>query len=122
MQNCRAYATETGQNRSSATPWIVGVAAIAAGYAGYSYLGANPGAAAAAKDKIKEVVPKAVATAYADAPKTFTGGEQGFVDLKLASVEPYSHNTKKFIFELPEKDQVSGLKVACKNSPSHDET
>ena len=113
MQNCRAYATETKPSGSSATPWIIGVAAAAAGYAGYSYLGSNPAAAAAAKDKIKETVPKALATAHADAPKTFTGGEQGFVDLKLASVEPYSHNTKKFIFDLPEKDQVSGLKVAC---------
>ena len=44
--------------------------------------------------------------------KTFTGGDQGFVDLKLKEVKPYNHNTKTFIFELPEADQVSGLGVA----------
>lgn len=47
------------------------------------------------------------------APKAFTGGEQGFVDLKLSSVENVNHNTKRFRFDLPEKDQVSGLDVAC---------
>ena len=47
------------------------------------------------------------------AKPTFTGGEQGFVSLKLANVEDVSHNTKRFRFELPEKDQVSGLHIAC---------
>jgi len=43
--------------------------------------------------------------------KTFTGGDQGFVDLKLESVENVSHNTKKLRFALPERD-VSGLSIA----------
>ncbi len=47
-------------------------------------------------------------------PKTFTGGEQGFVDLKLVEVLPYNDNTKRFKFELPEKDAVSGVTVTCK--------
>ena len=47
------------------------------------------------------------------AQKTFTGGEQGWVDLKLESVEEINHNTKKFRFALPDKDDVSGLEVAC---------
>ena len=47
------------------------------------------------------------------AKKAFTGGDQGFIDLKLKEVEKYNHNTKKLIFELPE-DSVSGLNVACK--------
>lgn len=61
--------------------------------------------------------PSADAKAGSSAPpaKAFTGGEQGFVDLKLAEVLPYNHNTKIFKFELPEKDQVSGLQVACES-------
>ena len=43
----------------------------------------------------------------------FKGGEQGFVGLQLESVEEVNHNTKKFRFALPEKDDVSGLHVAC---------
>lgn len=37
---------------------------------------------------------------------------QGFFDLKLDSVETINHNTKKFRFALPEKEQVSGLETA----------
>ncbi len=47
------------------------------------------------------------------AQKTFKGGEQGWVDLKLESVEELNHNTKKLRFALPDKDDVSGLEVAC---------
>lgn len=43
----------------------------------------------------------------------FKGGDQGFIDLKLESVEELSHNTKKFRFALPEMDDVSGLHIAC---------
>ena len=49
--------------------------------------------------------------------KAFVGGDQGFIDLKLASIEETSHNTKKFRFELPESDQVSGLPIACRTLP-----
>jgi cytochrome-b5 reductase len=77
------------------------LAAGAAGIlgAGYWFLsGGSPAAAAA--------VPKA-------APKpAFTGGDQGFVSLKLAEVENVNHNTRRFRFELPEGDNVSGLHVA----------
>lgn len=44
---------------------------------------------------------------------TFTGGEQGWVSLKLESVENLSHNVKKFRFVLPNSGDVSGLHVAC---------
>jgi cytochrome-b5 reductase len=44
--------------------------------------------------------------------KAFTGGDQGFISLKLESVENINHNTKKFRFALPEDDQVSGLHIA----------
>ncbi|KAL9050339.1 MAG: hypothetical protein Q9162_006690 [Coniocarpon cinnabarinum] len=46
------------------------------------------------------------------APKAFQGGEQGFLSLRLDSVEELSGNTKKFRFALPEPDQESGLPVA----------
>lgn len=71
----------------------------------------NPAVAEAPK-------PAADPKAAADQPakKTFTGGDQGFVDLKLKAVEKYNHNTKKLIFELPD-DQVSGLNVACTPFP-----
>ena len=42
----------------------------------------------------------------------FTGGDQGWVGLKLESVEELSHNTKKFRFALPNEDDVSGLHIA----------
>lgn len=44
--------------------------------------------------------------------KVLTGGDQGFVSLKLDNVENVNHNTKKFRFKLPEGDMVSGLEVA----------
>lgn len=48
------------------------------------------------------------------APQTaaFKGGDQGFIDLKLESVEEINHNTKKFRFALPNADDVSGLQIA----------
>lgn len=112
------YATESpAKGGSSATPWIVGAAAIGAGYAGYTYLGNKSASAStpASKDQKKDEGQKAP-TAPKDAPKAFTGGDQGFLDLKLSAVEPYNHNTKKFRFDLPEKDQVSGLHIACERS------
>jgi cytochrome-b5 reductase len=42
----------------------------------------------------------------------FTGGDQGFLSLVLDKVETVNHNTKKFMFKLPEEDMVSGLHVA----------
>jgi len=55
--------------------------------------------------KVKEAV-------GAEPKKALTGGDQGFVSLKLDEVETYNHNTKKFRFKLPEEDMVSGLQVA----------
>lgn len=46
------------------------------------------------------------------ANKVFKGGDQGWVDLKLESVEEINHNTRKFRFAFPDKDDVSGLQIA----------
>ncbi|PFH63456.1 hypothetical protein XA68_10049 [Ophiocordyceps unilateralis] len=46
------------------------------------------------------------------AKAALTGGDQGFVSLKLTDVETVNHNTKRFRFEFPEDDMTSGLHVA----------
>ena len=67
----------------------------------------SPGAPPPAHEE--QSIPGSTAT-----PSTiFKGGDQGFIPLKLESVEVLNHNTKKFRFELPEKESVSGLHVAC---------
>jgi len=45
--------------------------------------------------------------------KAFMGGEQGFLALKLDRIEEINHNTKKFIFALPDENHTSGLPIAC---------
>jgi cytochrome-b5 reductase len=73
------------------------------------------GAAAPASKEEQKNVPAKAGDQVADqpVPKAFTGGDQGFLDLKLSNVETVNHNTKRFRFELPDKDQVSGLNIAC---------
>jgi cytochrome-b5 reductase len=51
----------------------------------------------------------------APATKVFTGGEQGFVSLKLDDIEIVNHNTKKFRFSFDDLEAVSGLNIACKD-------
>ena len=84
---------------------VVGVTA-AVGYTLYNDSNAPVVAAEAATDKVK--------SASTEPLKTFTGGDQGFVDLKLSEVSDINHNVKRFRFELPDKDAVSGLTIACK--------
>lgn len=77
---------------------------------------------ASSSSKIKEPAQKAEAKikdalgaaggAEAAAKKALTGGDQGFVSLKLDDVEIVNHNTKKLRFKLPEEDMVSGLNIA----------
>ncbi|KAI9805882.1 MAG: NADH-cytochrome b5 reductase [Sarcosagium campestre] len=103
LQNSiRRYATETPKKSSNGI--LYAGAAAAAGFGVYYYLSnqgtAGAGAAAAAAKQVGE------------AKATFTGGDQGFVSLRLDQVENINHNTKRFRFDLPEKDQVSGLQIA----------
>ncbi|KAG6002144.1 NADH-cytochrome b5 reductase, partial [Claviceps lovelessii] len=103
----RRYATESGAKSSSnGLLFAVGGAALAAG-AGYYYFGGSSAAAEAADAAAAKVKRAAV-----PAKPAFTGGDQGFISLKLADVENVNHNTKRLRFELPESDQVSGLAVA----------
>ncbi|KAL7620724.1 NADH-cytochrome b5 reductase [Parahypoxylon ruwenzoriense] len=94
----RSYATEAPKSGTNPLLYVAGAAAVAGG--AYYYF-ASPSGAAAAKQ------------AVTGPPKNaFTGGDQGFVSLLLKDVEVINHNTKKFIFKLPEDDQVSGMAVA----------
>ncbi|RPA80632.1 ferredoxin reductase-like protein [Ascobolus immersus RN42] len=61
----------------------------------------------AAKEHVKEEVKKIANPNAEPALK----GDGKWVPLKLASVEDVTPTTKKFRFELPESDQVSGLKI-----------
>ena len=96
LQNVRRYATEAPKSGGSGTA-LIGVLGLAAAAGGFYFY--NQGGAAA--------VPKPPAKV------AFTGGDQGFLSLKLAEVVILNHNTKKLRFELPESDQESGLHVAC---------
>lgn len=56
----------------------------------------------------------AVAEEVKERAKVFSGGDQGFVNLKLADIEVVSPDTKRYRFEFEDKEAVSGLHVACK--------
>lgn len=94
-QGFRKYSTEAPKGKSSLAPIYAAVGITGLGVGLYRY---NSSAAAEAP---------------VDRPKVFTGGDQGWVDLKLSEVEILSHNTKRLRFEFPDKEAVSGLQVAC---------
>ncbi|KYK54632.1 putative cytochrome-b5 reductase, mitochondrial outer membrane form [Drechmeria coniospora] len=101
LRTCvRHYATESAPKSGSSMLLPVAGAAAVAG-AGYYYFAGGEGAVA-----------KGTQAAGAAVKPAFTGGDQGFVSLKLAEVETVNHNTKRFRFELPESDHVSGLHIA----------
>jgi cytochrome-b5 reductase len=101
-QGLRHYATEAPKGGSN-LPIFAGIGIVAAA-GGYYYLN-QTGAVPSVKEAPKPAGP---------AKPVFTGGDQDFVDLKLAAVEKVNHNTKRFRFEFPEGDEnVSGLHIAC---------
>lgn len=103
MQHARRYATESGAKGGS-NAVLIGAGAAGLAGAGYWYFSGTP-AVQKAEAKVKQAVD-------AEPKKAFTGGDQGFLSLKLAEIENVNHNTKRFRFELPEPDQVSGLHIA----------
>lgn len=58
-------------------------------------------------------MPKGSLNKKEPAPVQFKGGEQGFVSLKLDSIENINNNTKKFHFAFEDPAMESGLPVAC---------
>lgn len=105
LQQYRRYATEPTPGGSSNT---LVYAAVAAAAAGGSYFYFNQKGSA----DIKSGLQKAEDKITGPAKEALTGGDQGWVSLRLAKVENVNHNTKKFFFELPGEDYVSGLKIA----------
>ena len=116
LQNIRRYASPPGPaSGGSNTAMYATIATALLGGGGYYYWNQTRNASAQApssKDERKTVPSSAPPSASAPQAASFTGGEQGFIDLKLESVEELSHNTKKYRFALPNKDEVSGLQVA----------
>ncbi len=119
----RGYATESSSGSSSSTTVFGALAAVAGLGAGYYYLNRPSPVSKSSTDTTREApksphpaeeVSHTSSSASTSAPNaTFQGGQQGWVSLKLESVEQYNHNTKKFRFILPNPDDVSGLKIAC---------
>ncbi|KAI1912897.1 NADH-cytochrome b5 reductase [Ophidiomyces ophidiicola] len=97
-QAVRKFASET-PSKSSNAPLYGGLAVAAAG--GYYFWQ-------------RQQLPdgKLLGIAHKEREKVFVGGEQGWVDLKLVDVQMLSHNVKKFRFEFPDSESVSGLHIA----------
>ena len=107
----RRYATEPpsaepAKKGSNTMLYLAGAGALAG--AGYYFLGGTP-VAKKAEEKVKEASEK---LPIGEVKKALTGGDQGFISLKLEEVEIVNHNTKRFRFRLPEDDMVSGLHIA----------
>ncbi|TBU41280.1 cytochrome-b5 reductase [Dichomitus squalens] len=96
LQNARRYSTAppTTTKSSNLPYWLIGGGVV--GIAGYLYLDRSPTASATLKPKISDQSPL---------------DPQNFKDFKLKKVEPYNHNTAKYIFELP-PDSASLLPIA----------
>ncbi|KAF2638191.1 NADH-cytochrome b5 reductase [Massarina eburnea CBS 473.64] len=104
QRQVRRYASEAPKSGGSNGMLYTGVA-LAAVSGGYFYLRrSNP-----LPFKDGQNVP---ASTGAPAKSAFTGGDQGFLSLKLEKSEIVNHNTKKLTFSLPEADMESGLSVA----------
>lgn len=123
-QRYRSYATEPARSTSNNTAIYGGLAAVAAAAAGYYLLNKSPASTpsvAQSAQPFTATSPRprdeesAVPGRDLRAPSigVFTGGDQGWIDLKLESVEIVNHNTKRLRFALPNEDDISGLHVAC---------
>lgn len=84
-----------------------GVAAVVLGGGGYYAYSSGQ-----VKSAVGSTGTKAKQLVGSVSKPAFTGGDQGFISLKLEEVEIVNHNTKHFRFALPEGDNVSGLKTA----------
>ncbi|KAH8899365.1 ferredoxin reductase-like protein [Thozetella sp. PMI_491] len=113
-QQFRRYAADAKPSESKGGNAVLYAAAAGAlGLAGYYFISSGAPAAKKAEAVVKDAASAAAAAVPGlEAKKAFTGGEQGFLSLKLEEVETVNHNTKRFRFKLPEEDQVSGLSVA----------
>ena len=113
-QNIRHYASPPSPASSNNAIYglIAGAGLLGGGFYYYRITEPKPEAQAPPSSEERKTVPSSTAPSASAPQKAFRGGEQGFVDLKLESVEEINHNTKKFRFALPNSDDVSGLSVA----------
>ena len=118
LQNVRRYATE-GSPSGGMNKWIkrggIAFGTIFVGFGVARALVRKPDPNSEEDRRAYEELTgkKLGHTSDKPAQKTFKGGDQGWLDLKLESVEQINHNTKKLRFALPDKDDVSGLQIAC---------
>ncbi|KAH6650057.1 hypothetical protein F5144DRAFT_588635 [Chaetomium tenue] len=109
----RRYATEppSADPKKGNNTLLYGAAAAAVAGAGYYFLGGTP-AAKKAEEKVKDASSAAAdKLSTSEVKQALTGGEQGWVSLKLEEVEVVNHNSKRLRFCLPEDDMVSGVHV-----------
>lgn len=57
------------------------------------------------------------AYAETDGPQMIFTGRPGLISLPLHSIKTVNHNTKRLVFELPDKDARSGLSLTCTLTP-----
>lgn len=112
----RRYASTDAPKTGGGNGLLYTGVALAAVSGGYFYMrrGTPTGQAGSAPPSAE--AQKIPATSDKAAKAAFTGGEQGFLSLKLDKSEVINHNTKKLTFLLPEEDMESGLHVACMSS------
>jgi len=84
--------TKSSSSSSSNVPLFLGGAGLV-GLATYVYLGGSAAAFSTASP-VPSTKPKPKKSTALDAER--------FLDLKLKAVEPYNHNTSRFVFELPD--------------------
>ncbi|KAJ2906427.1 NADH-cytochrome b5 reductase 2 [Zalerion maritima] len=114
QQARRSYASGS----SAGTPWgkalLLGGGVTMLGLGGYAYTNtsvpqAKAAASAAAQGEgMSEFLTRSGTSTEGMTPY-LKGGEQGWMGLKLESVEDVTHNTKKFSFSLPDPEMVSGV-------------
>ncbi|KAL8856223.1 MAG: hypothetical protein Q9178_007140 [Gyalolechia marmorata] len=117
QHNVRRYATE-GSPSGGMNKWVkwggVAFGTIFVGFGVARALTGKPDPNSEKERRAYETLTgkKLGHTSDKPAQKAFKGGDQGWLDLKLESVEQINHNTKKLRFALPDKEDVSGLEVA----------
>ncbi|KAF2839444.1 ferredoxin reductase-like protein [Patellaria atrata CBS 101060] len=110
QRQVRRYASESSPKGGSNTI-AYGIVGIAALLGGTYYINSRGTPNPAQVPTLKELTPTLPPSSGAPPKVTFTGGDQGFLSLKLDSVDIVTPNVKRLRFALPEEDAVSGIKT-----------
>ena len=109
----RRYASTDAPKSGGSNGLLYTGVALAAVSGGYFYTRRSSPTGQAGNAPPSEEAQKIPASSDKPGKPAFTGGDQGFLSLKLDKSEVINHNTKKLTFLLPEEDMESGLHVAC---------